>query len=545
MMVCVLMMSAHGLNAATYTVGHGSEYDFNTITSSLNSADSGDTILVDSGTYKATNTTYPESFPIIMKEGVILKSVSDETVPTIDAEQTTFVFNCSNLGTGLGTTIQGFIITGGYVSIFDPVNNGAGVHVSRSELNLINCRVTDNVNEYDGGGLAAYESSVYLKNCAFQSNQADYIGGGILNSKGQLTIDNCRITDNIGGEGGGILQYQVSSLTMINSIVSDNYANSMGGLGIIQGSRTVYVFNCVFSGNYDNNYAGGVSLNGTNASQNHVFSHCTFKNNSTEHGEGGGVLISSDFEEVFTNCIFWNNAPSQMGGDTDSATVTYSDVQGGFPGTGNIDVDPYFAVGTSGDFYLAQIAAGQTADSPCVNAGSDLASNISFAAGDNTYTMNQMSTRTDSEPDTGQVDMGFHLFSSSSSPTPTPAPTPTPECTKLGCSIEMPSNMFGPGNHCYCTVYVCNPGQTTYKNTPVFVVLDVYGLYFFAPSFSDFDSYLFDIAPGIQIIEVLPSFNWPSGAGSATGIYWYAAMTDPEMTGLIGNMDTFAFGWYE
>jgi len=176
-----------------------------------------------------------------------------------------------------------------------------------------------------------------------------------------------------------------------------------------------------------------------------------------------------------------------------------------------------------------------------VNAGSDLAANITFAAGGNTYTMNQMSTRTDSEPDTDQVDMGFHLFSSS----PTPTPTPTPECTKLGCTIEMPSDMFGPGNPCYCTVYVCNPGQATYENTPVFMVLDVYGLYFFAPSFTNFDNYLYDISPGLITVEVLPPFNWPSGAGSASDIYWYAAMTDPEMTGLLGNMDTFAFGWYE
>jgi len=128
--------------------------------------------------------------------------------------------------------------------------------------------------------------------------------------------------------------------------------------------------------------------------------------------------------------------------------------------------------------------------------------------------------------------------------TPTPSPTPTPECQELGCTIDMPANNFTEGDDFYCTVYVCNPNPETYTAVPVFVILDVYGLYFFAPNFSDFEYYAEDIAPGVLEIEVLPVFTWPGNVGSAEGIVFYAAMTNAAITELFGSFDMFAFGWY-
>lgn len=137
--------------------------------------------------------------------------------------------------------------------------------------------------------------------------------------------------------------------------------------------------------------------------------------------------------------------------------------------------------------------------------------------------------------------------------TPTPIPTGTPEmpthtpepdCTELGCDVYMPSDTFVAGDECYCEVYVCNTDETTYTDIPVFVVLDVYGMLFFAPSFSDIDYFNNPIPPGLTTISVLPSFVWPEDVGSASGIIWYAAMTNPEITELHGKLGTFTFGWY-
>ena len=130
-------------------------------------------------------------------------------------------------------------------------------------------------------------------------------------------------------------------------------------------------------------------------------------------------------------------------------------------------------------------------------------------------------------------------------PTDTPElPTATPECSTLGCTVYMPSNDFGTGDPCFCLVHVCNTDAVTYTDIPVFVILDVYGMYFFAPSFGPFDYYDDPIAPGLTTITVLPEFNWPAGAGTATNIIWYAAMTNPSITELFGNLGSFTFGWH-
>ncbi|HPQ41425.1 MAG TPA: hypothetical protein PLV45_13710 [bacterium] len=127
----------------------------------------------------------------------------------------------------------------------------------------------------------------------------------------------------------------------------------------------------------------------------------------------------------------------------------------------------------------------------------------------------------------------------------TPGPTPTPwACTDLGCKIDMPLTRYRVGDTCYCRILLCNPGPKTYIALPVFVILDVYGSLFFAPTFAEYDHYTIDSFPeGQRTVEVLPPFEWPEGAGSATGIMFYAGMTDQAITELLGDYDVFTFGW--
>jgi len=90
-----------------------------------------------------------------------------------------------------------------------------------------------------------------------------------------------------------------------------------------------------------------------------------------------------------------------------------------------------------------------------------------------------------------------------------------------------------------------NPGPETYTGIPLFVILDVYGSLYFWPGFSEFDKKDIDVPLGSFDETVLPEFDWPAGAGTAEGINWYAAMTNPEMTDLFGEMDIWTFGWHE
>ncbi|MCD4653109.1 hypothetical protein K8T06_04165 [bacterium] len=138
----------------------------------------------------------------------------------------------------------------------------------------------------------------------------------------------------------------------------------------------------------------------------------------------------------------------------------------------------------------------------------------------------------------------------SETPTPTPTtpagtPTATPEipCDDNGVTIDMPSDYFRGGDDFYVDVYLCNVDGVEYE-LPLFVILDVMGTMFFAPSFGAYDNYIVTLAAnGLTRVEVLPLFPWPSDVGSVSGINFYAGMTNSQMSELFGDYDVETFGW--
>ncbi|MCD4653008.1 PQQ-binding-like beta-propeller repeat protein [bacterium] len=120
-----------------------------------------------------------------------------------------------------------------------------------------------------------------------------------------------------------------------------------------------------------------------------------------------------------------------------------------------------------------------------------------------------------------------------------------PPCVDLGVTLYMPDHDFGWNDPCSCSVEVCNPGASALSNIPLFVLLDIYGTFYFAPAFTtDLSYYTINPVPGWSTVIVLPEFPWPPGTGTATNLTWYAAMTNQEMSDLLGEMDTWTFGWH-
>ena len=114
-------------------------------------------------------------------------------------------------------------------------------------------------------------------------------------------------------------------------------------------------------------------------------------------------------------------------------------------------------------------------------------------------------------------------------------------------TLWMPAHDFSPGSSCSCHVSICNPGPSIYESIPLFVILDVFGEYYFWPDFSAYD---YEVIPTLDmqplIYQVLALFQWPEGAGTVTsGVRWLAAMTNPEMTAVLGDMDTWEFEWHQ
>ncbi len=85
----------------------------------------------------------------------------------------------------------------------------------------------------------------------------------------------------------------------------------------------------------------------------------------------GGGIYNNQSSPTVTNCILWGNTPEQITQIHGSAVVTYSDVQGGCPGEGNIDANPLFVDPNGPDCILGTEDDNLRllASSPCIDAG--------------------------------------------------------------------------------------------------------------------------------------------------------------------------------
>ena len=93
---------------------------------------------------------------------------------------------------------------------------------------------------------------------------------------------------------------------------------------------------------------------------------------------GGGIYSDGASAPAAANCIVWGNTGGQIAGPCGS--VTFSDVKGGFAGTGNFDLDPLFANAAGGDFHLR--AEFGRWDPAAANWVLDAASSLCIDAGD-------------------------------------------------------------------------------------------------------------------------------------------------------------------
>ncbi|UCF43562.1 MAG: hypothetical protein JSV99_01140 [Planctomycetota bacterium] len=258
--------------------------------------------------------------------------------------------------------------------------DGGGIRCMTSSPTISNCTISGNTASEGGGIDSTYEESgPKIINCTISGNSVRGRGGGINCREGSLTVTNSIVADNSAAEGGGIYSEGSRPMIIDGCTIKGNIAESKvgalgGGIHIVGPCSDYYVLtiqNSNITANTANGYGGGVYTWSNNRSSDFIMKNCKITGNSAiskggaiyfdsegyfnitnctisgnSAADAGGIYTEVDILEPgtasVTNSILCDNFPQQMVEDYDRALVTYSDVQGGWEGHGNIDADPCF-----------------------------------------------------------------------------------------------------------------------------------------------------------------------------------------------------------
>ncbi len=246
---------------------------------------------------------------------------------------------------------------------------GGGISCDKFSSPIVsNNIISGNSAYWYGGGIDCYnQSSPTIEYNTISGNFAGH-GGGIYCEDSSPTIRNNTVHEN---EGCGIHCYYHSSPTISNNSIKGNPVShpfSIGGGGICcQYHSSPTIRNNTIIGNSVLNYGGGILC--TNFCY-PIISNNTIWGNSA--GYGGGIGSKYQSNPRITNTILW--ADTATSGPeiyllNSDITITYSNVQGGWPGQGNIDVHPLFRDPENHDFHLTAVYCGDPYNSPCIDAG--------------------------------------------------------------------------------------------------------------------------------------------------------------------------------
>ncbi len=260
-----------------------------------------------------------------------------------------------------------------WVVPLSPLSGAVGLECLGGAVTLDNCEIRREAGgpPVETIGLRSTAAHVTLTDCSFVQPLGPVAvpGGGLVSFGSQIQAEDCSFVGLQSSGNGAALWTQAGNVRLVSCLFAGN-SGLRGGAVANTGTEQEF-HNCLFTGNSAEDRGGAVYSWSAPEGQ-PTFVNCTLSGNTAF--EGGGIR-ADDGVPTMANCILWGNtAPfgPQIGG---AATVTYSCIEGGWAGEGNVAVDPLFvdADGPDDQFGTLDDDLHLLDGSPCINAGDDSA----------------------------------------------------------------------------------------------------------------------------------------------------------------------------